>query len=342
MYENAQAFKLGTKTCLQATALVMAIMLASGFLATIPTVQAIPSNNNPVTAIPVRKPAPPNDQSTATIPVVKTAQSNGESAATAVPITETALSNIGLAAPIPAIKAVPSDDKTVVLIPVLQTVASSDDLVVLTFVARINETEARSFSVNITKPKSLNENMMKEMADEIQLTEEQKSILAQAQSIKIMASPGYYMEFVRDTRFQSEWLTFGVSVHIYLDKITAINTRSALAAMAVLFGLLTAILLPTAVGAILALVIAAVVAMIEVDFGRLYDEDRNSDGSLDMWLDVMYFLLQCNIYYVETPHYGWLCSIVGAYIVVDKTTGWTCLGVNKIQTKGGGGGQWPK
>jgi len=161
--------------------------------------------------------------------------------------------------------------------------------------------------------------------------------LLEAKTIKIMADTGYYLEIVsRDTRFDGGYFTYGVSTHVHLDNITAINTQTALGAIVLLFAALSIALIPTVIGAFLGAVITYILGIIDYDYSTMYGNDANVDKSFDMWFDANGFRQFAVYEYVETPNFGWLCTLAGVYIVTDKTHGTSSLGIYHTPEYGGG------
>lgn len=333
MYKDAQKHKPKASTCLQIAVLAMAIMLVSGFLATIPIVQAMPANSKSVTAVQVMKTAPLKDKSATTIPVVQAAPPSDE-ATTTIPNAEVVLSNTKSTIQIPVIKTDSVDKKTPTATPVVQAVPSSEDSMVLTFTVKINKTEVDSFLVSIAKPKSFDENTTSEMADQIQLTEEQKTAIREASTVEIMADSESYM--VVEHLMSWYFIAYGAYCHLHLSAIDARNYDTAINVAIGLFVLLSALLLLSIIGPVVTACITFAILILKVDYEALYNGDRNSDNSFDTWFEISYNEMYSVYKFMRTPHYLWFVSAVGAYIWSESEHG---SSVGAKHTGMGGGGR---
>lgn len=162
------------------------------------------------------------------------------------------------------------------------------------------------------------EEAIADVASQIHFTEEQRALILNSSSVRIMESTGSYAEILRWFNFWG--IPFGVVYHVYLSAIDAINIETALDALIVVFGLLAVILgVVTIVGGILVAVALAILGMIRADYGRMYDADHNYDNSFDVWGEDTIYQIWQNWANMETPRYVWMVTGVGAYITRDKT-----------------------
>lgn len=174
-----------------------------------------------------------------------------------------------------------------------------------------------------------------EIASHIHLTAEQKVIILNSTSVKIMAGDSSYVEI---TGWLMLWcLPYGAFYHVHLCAIDAINYDTAINAAIVIFAFLTVVLLATVIGAVLCAVVALTLGMIKVDYNAMYGADHNADNSFDMWSEATFYQTYCTFMVIDTPRYQWLATMVGAYIMVDKTTGKSSWGNGSNMHHGGGG-----
>jgi len=156
-----------------------------------------------------------------------------------------------------------------------------------------------------------------EVANQIHLTEEQKSTIRNATSVRIMAGDSSYVDI---TGWLMLWcLPYGAFCHMYLTTMDAINIDTAINAAIALFAFLTLVLLETLAGAFVCAVVALTLAMIKVDYGAMYGTDHNEDNSFDAWFEVTFYQFACSYAIISTRRYLWLCTPVGAYIIRDYT-----------------------
>jgi hypothetical protein len=203
-----------------------------------------------------------------------------------------------------------------------------------------NGNETQTFNVSVIVPDLTmvsTQEAITNVASQIHLTEEQRAAVLNSSSVTIMTSSGSRIEI-------TQWFNFwgfplGVAWHAYLTAMDAMSIEQALEVLAVIFGFLAALLSATVVLAALALVTALILAIVKIDFGRMYDGDKNADGSFDMWGEDTLYQMFWTYANVETPRYVWLATVIGAYVIRDKTSSAPPPNPSEWWECGGGGGR---
>jgi len=108
------------------------------------------------------------------------------------------------------------------------------------------------------------------------------------------------------------WIGSVPAFHIYLDPATAMNTATALAVLTFFLGILAGL------SGGIALVALLVIGLIALDYAIMYERDKNSNNSFDVWFPYDWYNVLCatlsKFVYAATPRYWWIVT-VGAWIV---------------------------
>jgi hypothetical protein len=149
----------------------------------------------------------------------------------------------------------------------------------------------------------------------IMLPSEVKKAVNGSSNVIVEDGSGSYGGVLQYDTFGSSYV--GASTYYHLSAADAINTDSALTALAGLISIVGGIIAAVTGG--LAIPIVGIVAWVTDvtawNYNTIYSSDHNPDKSFDFWTDMVTWRAFWDNDYIVTPYNIWFATIVGAYVV---------------------------